>query len=129
MTLNPHPALTGFTREAARQRLQQRVNQERVIIPNRAVDTLSSRLGESVRRQVACIESIIERLELINETSATDVAEVPTEGPNLAIGTASPVPSSLEILTLKPTIYGVGIDLKEVGRRIKRRFQRGDKSS
>jgi hypothetical protein len=28
-----------------------------------------------------------------------------------------------EVLTLKPTIYGVGIDLKEVGRRIKRWFQ------
>ena len=29
-----------------------------------------------------------------------------------------------EILTLKPTIYGIGVDLKEVGRRIRQRFKK-----
>lgn len=29
-----------------------------------------------------------------------------------------------EMVTLKPSIHGVGIDLKEVGRRIRRRFKK-----
>jgi hypothetical protein len=41
-------------------------------------------------------------------------------------GPAASEPSAKpgELLTLKPSIYGVGIDLKEAGRRIRRRVQK-----
>ena len=37
---------------------------------------------------------------------------------------ASATSQQQELFTLKPTIYGISIDLKEVGRRIRRRFKK-----
>jgi hypothetical protein len=37
---------------------------------------------------------------------------------------ASPSEKPVEMVTLKPTLYGMSIDLKEAGRRLKRRFRK-----
>jgi predicted nucleotide-binding protein len=124
MTQRPLPALVGIDRDAARERIQERIDQGKAVIPDRiqtqddlskaeerekkwhaynvellarlfttdeyaddyrsskmpvhhiadryndpSLNTLALRLNECVRRQVGRLESIIERLELVDEVS------------------------------------------------------------
>jgi len=39
------------------------------------------------------------------------------------------VATPAEMVTLKPNFHGVGVDLKEVGRRIRRRFKKHESRS
>jgi hypothetical protein len=53
-------------------------------------------------------------------------AAIGSSGSDHAPARSAPAPEekTVELMTLKPTIYGVSIDLKEAGRRIRRLLQR-----
>jgi len=73
------------------------------------------RMNENLRSQVASLESIVERLEFAGKPTTASPSQ--TMNPSAS-------PGRQEILALKPGMWGMSIDVKEIGRRVKSWWQK-----